>query len=92
MTATDGQKIAAIVDGFGLTISPARVLVVLIDSAGRTVDIETLAQRIRDMSGDYPSLDAIKSAVTRVRRRLRDIKSGGHIVTVYGVGYRLEQK
>jgi biotin operon repressor len=42
-----------------------------------------IADRLRDLTGEYPSVEAIRSAAKRARR------VGFEIEAVYGVGYRL---
>lgn len=83
---TDGQRVACIVDALGCPPSAARILAVLSETPGRTRDHETVAQRIRDMTAEYPTQEAIRSAISHARKFMPE---GVTLETTYSVGWRL---
>lgn len=82
---SDIQRVADLIDAYPrLQRQPAQVLLVLLEAKGRIVTQERFVERIRDLSGDYPTLDSIKTALKRARR-----VTGLEIEPIYGVGWRL---
>lgn len=88
----DSEKVSHVVDVLGVQVSQARVLAVLMSSYGKTVPQDVLSQRVRDMSGDYPSLYSMKTSITRLRRALREHDEPHEIVAVSGLGWRIQPK
>jgi DNA-binding response OmpR family regulator len=78
------------VDGHVVTLTPTelRLLEALVRHPGRTFTRDELVARA--FGPDYDGLDrTIDTHVTNLRRKLAAPASGGHIVTVHGIGYKL---
>jgi len=81
---TDEDATAAMMDRLGCGPMPARVAVILCEAPGRTVSLEHIAERLRNMTGEYPSYGAVGAAIKRARR------AGMKIETCKGMGWKMD--
>jgi len=65
-----------------------RLLAILLRSNGRVISKELLVTMLSECSNEL-SVNAIEALVSRVRKRLRAVRSDVVINTVHGAGYRL---
>lgn len=84
---TDAQRVAEIIERFGLSVTPARLLLVLLDAEGRILATDTIAERLRDLQGDYPTTESIRTSIKWARKAL--VGSEYWIEAIYGLGWRL---
>lgn len=86
---TDGQRVADIAEQFGLSAMPSCVLLVLLESEGRILAMDTIADRVRDLMGDYPTKASIATSLKWARKA---IYGGGFwIESIYGIGVRINR-
>lgn len=89
----DDTDVARAIDAarpYRLPPSAARVFVALWLSRGRIVTHSIIADRIRDVTADYPTEGATRTAVKRLRRAIEACRWPVEIESVARIGYRLE--
>lgn len=78
-------------DAVELGKTEQKVLRVLVENRGRTVTREQLIDRVWDGDAEYVDGHALTVTVKRLRDKLGEgAENGGHIRTVYGIGYVFE--
>lgn len=86
----DADALAGLRDALGDgTAQPLRLFLALWRSRGRTLAYTQIADRLRDLSGEYPDMWAIRSALKRIRPLLRAADWPVEIKTARGIGLRL---
>ena len=66
-----------------------RVLAVLFAAPGRMMAYDTIAADLRNLTGEYPDMEQIRTGVKRARAALRASGLPISIEGMYGVGYRV---
>lgn len=80
----DATAVAAICDEHpGISTSAARFVHILQCAQGRLLPYDFIAGRLRDITGEYPTQEAMRSAAKRARQH------GFQIEAQYDVGYRI---
>lgn len=72
-----------------LTALEYRLLLVLMENKGRTLPREVILEKLWDSEGNFVNDNTLTVTVKRLREKLGHTKQ---IVTVRGIGYRMEEK
>jgi DNA-binding response OmpR family regulator len=72
-----------------LTRNELRILLTLMENKARAVSRDELMQRLWE-TDQFVDDNTLTVNVTRLRKKLRDLGAGDMIVTVKGIGYRVE--
>ena len=87
----DREKMQVMVDGQSVdaTALEYRLLEVLMENKGRTLPRNLILDKLWDTEGNFVNDNTLTVTVKRLRRKLMDT---GYIVTIRGMGYRMEEK
>ena len=87
----DREKMQVMVDGQSVdaTALEYRLLEVLMENKGRTLPRNLILDKLWDTEGNFVNDNTLTVTVKRLRRKLMDT---GYIVTIRGIGYRMEEK
>ena len=87
----DREKMQVMVDGQSVdaTALEYRLLEVLMENKGRTLPRNLILDNLWDTDGNFVNDNTLTVTVKRLRRKLMDT---GYIVTIRGIGYRMEEK
>ena len=87
----DREKMQVMVDGQSVdaTALEYRLLEVLMENKGRTLPRNLILDKLWDTEGYFVNDNTLTVTVKRLRRKLMDT---GYIVTIRGIGYRMEEK
>lgn len=87
----DREKMQVMVDGQSVdaTALEYRLLEVLMENKGRTLPRNLILDKLWDTAGNFVNDNTLTVTVKRLRRKLMDT---GYIVTIRGIGYRMEEK
>lgn len=87
----DREKMQVMVDGQSVdaTVLEYRLLEVLMENKGRTLPRNLILDKLWDTEGNFVNDNTLTVTVKRLRRKLMDT---GYIVTIRGIGYRMEEK
>lgn len=87
----DMEKMQVTLDGQAveLTASEYRLLHVMLENKGRTLPRNLILDKLWDAEGNFVNDNTLTVTVKRLRKKLRDTD---HIVTIRGIGYRMEEK
>lgn len=72
-----------------LTALEYRMLHILMENKGRTLPRNLILERLWDADGNFVNDNTLTVTVKRLRKKLMDTE---HIVTIRGIGYRMEDK
>ena len=78
----DGQSVDA-------TALEYRLLEVLMENKGRTLPRNLILDKLWDAEGNFVNDNTLTVTVKRLRKKLMDTE---YIVTIRGIGYRMEEK
>lgn len=81
LVTLDGRKI-------DLTASEYRLLHVMLENKGRTLPRNLILEKLWDADGNFVNDNTLTVTVKRLRKKLMDT---AHIVTIRGIGYRMEE-
>ncbi len=86
----DREKMQILVDGQEavLTALEYRLLLVLMENRGRTLPRGLILEKLWDSEGNYVNDNTLTVTVKRLREKLKNTRC---IVTVRGIGYRMEE-
>lgn len=86
----DKEKMQVLVDGREtvLTALEYRLLLVLMENKGRTLPRSLILEKLWDSEGNYVNDNTLTVTVKRLREKLNNTRC---IVTVRGIGYRMEE-
>lgn len=86
----DREKTRVLVDGreAALTALEYRLLLVLMENRGRTLPRGLILEKLWDSEGNYVNDNTLTVTVKRLREKLKNTRC---IVTVRGIGYRMEE-
>lgn len=85
----DDDRIAQLIDAVpGLTRSPARLLLVLLDRRGRTVSQSEACEAMFHLSGDRHGIDGLRTSLKHLRRATNGLPIT--VSTVMGIGWRAD--
>ena len=87
----DREKMQVVLDGQSVdaTALEYRLLEVLMENKGRTLPRNLILDKLWDTEGNFVNDNTLTVTVKRLRRKLMDT---GYIVTIRGIGYRMEEK
>lgn len=87
----DREKMQVVLDGQSVdaTALEYRLLEVLMENKGRTLPRNLILDKLWDAEGNFVNDNTLTVTVKRLRRKLMDT---GYIVTIRGIGYRMEEK
>lgn len=86
----DSDKMQAYLDNepVSLTSVEYRLLVVLMENKGRTLPRGLILDKLWDAEGNFVNDNTLTVTVKRLRKKLMDTE---HLVTIRGIGYRMEE-
>lgn len=86
----DRERMQAVLEGeeIGLTALEYRLLLVLMENKGRTLPRRLILEKLWDAEGNFVNDNTLTVTVKRLREKLGNTE---YIVTVRGIGYRLEE-
>ena len=86
----DTEKMQAYLDGspVDLTALEYRLLYVMMENKGRTLPRNLILEKLWDAEGNFVNDNTLTVTVKRLRKKLLDTK---YIVTIRGIGYRMEE-
>ena len=86
----DKEKMEVCLDGstVDLTALEYRLLYVMLKNKGRTLPRNLILEKLWDAEGNFVNDNTLTVTVKRLRKKLLDTK---HIVTIRGIGYRMEE-
>lgn len=82
MVTLDSQKV-------DLTAAEYRLLLVMLENKGRTLPRNLILEKLWDSDGNFVNDNTLTVTVKRLRKKLMDTP---HIVTIRGIGYRMEEE
>ncbi|MDO4273120.1 MAG: response regulator transcription factor [Eubacteriales bacterium] len=87
----DKKKMQVSLDGqdVDLTALEYRLLSVMLENKGRTLPRNLILEKLWDADGNFVNDNTLTVTVKRLRKKLLDTE---HIVTIRGIGYRMEEK
>lgn len=71
-----------------LTALEYRLLHILLENKGRTLPRNLILERLWDADGNFVNDNTLTVTMRRLRKKLNDTR---HIVTIRGIGYRMEE-
>ena len=71
-----------------LTALEYRLLHILLENKGRTLPRNLILERLWDADGNFVNDKTLTVTMRRLRKKLNDTR---HIVTIRGIGYRMEE-
>lgn len=88
--ALDKEKMQAFLNNepINLTSAEYRLLTVLMENKGRTLPRGLILDKLWDAEGNFVNDNTLTVTVKRLRKKLADTE---HILTVRGIGYRMEE-
>lgn len=72
-----------------LTALEYRLLLILLENKGRTLPRNLILDKLWDVDGNFVNNNTLTVTVKRLRKKLLYTE---HIVTIHGIGYRMEDK
>ena len=86
----DRERMQAVLEGeeIGLTALEYRLLLVLMENKGRTLPRRLILEKLWDAEGNFVNDNTLTVTIKRLREKLGNTE---YIVTVRGIGYRLEE-
>ena len=86
----DRERMQAVLEGeeIGLTALEYRLLLVLMENKGRTLPRRLILEKLWDAEGNFVNDNTLTVTIKRLREKLVNTE---YIVTVRGIGYRLEE-
>lgn len=86
----DKEKMQVYLDGSSveLTALEYRLLYVMLENKGRTLPRNLILEKLWDAEGNFVNDNTLTVTVKRLRKKLLDTK---HIITIRGIGYRMEE-
>ncbi len=86
----DQEKMQVYLDGepVDLTALEYRLLYVMLENKGRTLPRNLILEKLWDAEGNFVNDNTLTVTVKRLRKKLEDTK---YIVTIRGIGYRMEE-
>ncbi len=87
----DREKMQVVLDGQSVdaTALEYRLLEVLMENKGRTLPRNLILDKLWDAEGNFVNDNTLTVTVKRLRKKLMDTEN---IVTIRGIGYRMEEK
>ena len=87
----DREKMQVVLDGQSVdaTALEYRLLEVLMENKGRTLPRNLILDKLWDAEGNFVNDNTLTVTVKRLRKKLMDTE---YIVTIRGIGYRMEEK
>ncbi|CUO38929.1 DNA-binding response regulator [Eubacterium sp. am_0171] len=87
----DREKMQVMLDGQSVdaTALEYRLLEVLMENKGRTLPRNLILDKLWDAEGNFVNDNTLTVTVKRLRKKLMDTE---YIVTIRGIGYRMEEK
>ena len=87
----DREKMQVVMDGQSVdaTALEYRLLEVLMENKGRTLPRNLILDKLWDAEGNFVNDNTLTVTVKRLRKKLMDTE---YIVTIRGIGYRMEEK
>ena len=87
----DREKMQVVLDGQSVdaTALEYRLLEVLMENKGRTLPRNLILDKLWDAEGNFDNDNTLTVTVKRLRKKLMDTE---YIVTIRGIGYRMEEK
>ena len=87
----DREKMQVVLDGQSVdaTALEYRLLEVLMENKGRTLPRNLILDKLWDTEGNFVNDNTLTVTVKRLRKKLMDTE---YIVTIRGIGYRMEEK
>ena len=87
----DREKMQVVLDGQSVdaTALEYRLLEVLMENKGRTLPRNLILDKLWDAEGNFVNDNKLTVTVKRLRKKLMDTE---YIVTIRGIGYRMEEK
>ena len=87
----DREKMQVVLDGQSVdaTALEYRLLEVLMENKGRTLPRNLILDKLWDAEGNYVNDNTLTVTVKRLRKKLMDTE---YVVTIRGIGYRMEEK
>lgn len=87
----DKERMQVELDGesIDLTALEYRLLLVLMENKGRTLPRSVILDKLWDVDGNFVNDNTLTVTVKRLRKKLMDTED---IVTIRGIGYRMEDK
>ena len=73
-----------------LTATELRLLTLFITNSNKTLTRESILERLWDNQGKYIDDNTISVHIRHIREKLRSFDSDATIITIRGIGYRLE--
>ncbi len=83
------DDLVATIDRLGVQVGPAKIYLALDRAAGRVLTFDALAQAMAFNPTNPPSRSNLAGVIAKLRQAL---PTGESIVTVHGIGYRLERR
>lgn len=86
----DKDKMQAVLKGenISLTALEYRLLLVLMENKGRTLPRNLILEKLWDSEGNFVNDNTLTVTMKRLREKLKNTR---HILTIRGIGYRMEE-
>ena len=86
----DKDKMQGYLNGEPVTLTALeyRLLHILLENKGRTLPRNLILERLWDADGNFVNDNTLTVTMRRLRKKLNDTR---HIVTIRGIGYRMEE-
>ena len=86
----DKDKMQGYLNGEPVTLTALeyRLLHILLENNGRTLPRNLILERLWDADGNFVNDNTLTVTMRRLRKKLNDTR---HIVTIRGIGYRMEE-
>ena len=86
----DKDKMQGYLNGEPVTLTALeyRLLHILLENKGRTLPRNLILERLWDADGNFVNDNTLTVTMRRLRKKLNDTR---HIITIRGIGYRMEE-